>query len=1078
MINNNTIDRLIQLPITQFLDYYHISYQSEGRDYKCCCPFHEEKTPSFKISKGKKGSNGGEIWNCFGCQKGGSGAVSFVAEMEGLECRGKDYITALHKTAQIAGITISEDEKKSMQLTATIEWVAPQDSYTFVKRDKFRKYELEALGCRCTEVLEDYVDKMGQHLKRQKKDEDGDPVYKYSFATSDNNFDSRSISRDFKLYAVDYYIAPVKRHKNHTSSMKFISNENFPIFVFMYDNESWGRIYQPYGEYRFITWPTDNHPSISDVLFGDSYLMEAFSGKDMNLLTMQAPQNIRNGIHSVNEYDETTGKMENLIKFDDVILCSGGSDAINTFYHSGAHVCFMGSENFLFTKRLYKKISRAGKNIFVMFDIDATGMRNSLDIALRYLRFHIIFLPDELKDIRINGGKTGKDAKDYFNYFRPKDKEMGIREHFRILMQNSRSLKFWEKREKTNRDGDTNITYEIDSGSVLLFLNAMGVWTYIDPEDKKNKKKKFVRLIDEHKVEVISEDNIQSEVSSIMIDFLKDTPYYDTRLENKILDSPRISKDSLRKLPSTELELDSWGPDFDYVFCQNKAIRVTADEIKAIDYHHLKYHVYVNNIRPVNITLNPERTFEILENPEYKQRKENLEKMRKEKISPIEIEKKENELAEFGVLNRFILHWNIPFDQQPHYIQVLYNTGRMHWRKEERGIVLSEDEKKEQDAHFINKVAALGYLLFRYKDASKPWALYAMEDCVEKEGNSNGGSFKSGLFKLQENIRGYFEVDGRNFEPSRGAINYFGVTKRETSIIHVEDIERGDIFYHFYNRITSGGSARNLNEPENVYSFYYWPKMCMTSNYPINLNHKSTARRIWVMAMSDYYHTKSPSGNMRERTPYTEFGHNIMLDNPSEQEINDFFNASLYFMQFYMQIKEKIEPPMKNVARRVLMDSIKSEVVLFFDEFFRNPKHLNRGISCNEILFQLKDFVGYSASAQEKLSRKALKEKLKIYCEFEGLLFNPEGFLITQSDFVRGERRMAVWVTVEREDMRDGARVKVRRRIMSSPQEPCWYVGNPEVDVKIVPDNKDHDYDPLPEDENALPKEIKDELPF
>lgn len=1074
MIEKNILEQLIQTPLTRCLDYYGVSYKREGTNYVCCCPKHEEKTPSFKIDPRKRGKNGGEIWRCFGsCQKGGSGAISFVAFMEDLQLRGEDFVTAARKTAEIARINIGDESYKYIKPGPIIEWVEPQNHYTFVKREKFTRYELEALGCRCEDILEDYTDDLGNRVKQYKKDADGDPVYKYSFATRDNEFDSSSIARDFNLFAVDYYIAPVNKNKGRTQSMKFTSTEEFPIFVYMYDNETWGRIYQPLGDYRFITWPSNNHPDLSKYLFGDTYLMRAFNGEKMHVLTMSVSEHIKNHIHPVNSYNEN-GKYESISKFDEVIMCSGGSDAINTFYHSNAHVCFMGSESFTLTKELYSKIDRAGRDIFIMFDLDNTGKRCALDIALKYLRFRILFLPEELKEIRLPGGKKAKDAKDFFTLFLPKDKEQSIRECFRLIMNSSRSLKFWERREKTDSDGNANITYDIDSGSVLLFLNAMGIWSYIDPDDI-NKNKSFVRLVDERIVEVISPKNIQAEVSNVMLQFLRGTFHYDTRLENKILDSPRIKMEAMLKLPSIELDLDSWGKDFDYIFCRNKAVRVTADEIKPVDYKNFPYHVYRNNVRPYNFTLQ-KPTFDIRVNPEYQRRKESLEKMKADPTaSPLNIKKAENDLIEYGILNRFVLDWIKPFHEQPHYIQVIYNTGRMHWKKEERGTPLSEDEIKEQDAHFINKVAALGYLLFRYKDTSKPWAPWALEDCVETEGKASGGSFKSALFNLQQNVRGLFNVDGRSFEPGRGAINYYGVKKRETSIVHVEDINKGDIFYHFYNIITSGSSARNLNESENYISYHYWPKFCFSSNYSPNLSDPSTARRLWIIAMSDYYHTTSADGKLLERSPYTEFGYNLMQDNPSEREVNEFLNASVQFLQFYLKHKEKINPPMKNVSRRVLIDRLKEEVVYFFDDYFRNPVHLNRATSAEEILFQLKEFCDYSESAKEKLNKKVLRNKLAEYCTFEGLLFNPDEFLTTDSDRNRKEKRMSVWVTRKKTTVENGIVKVTKYREMSSSQEGCWYIGHPEVPVKIVPDNKEKDYDPLPNEE---PRELKEDLPF
>ena len=43
-----------------------ISLQKKGSNYVCCCPFHNEKTPSFHVSRNK------QMYKCFGCGEGGN----------------------------------------------------------------------------------------------------------------------------------------------------------------------------------------------------------------------------------------------------------------------------------------------------------------------------------------------------------------------------------------------------------------------------------------------------------------------------------------------------------------------------------------------------------------------------------------------------------------------------------------------------------------------------------------------------------------------------------------------------------------------------------------------------------------------------------------------------------------------------------------------------------------------------------------------------------------------------------------------------------------------------------------------
>ena len=54
-----------------------VPLRKAGRDYKACCPFHEERTPSFTVSADK------QFYHCFGCGAHGS-AIGFLMAYERL----------------------------------------------------------------------------------------------------------------------------------------------------------------------------------------------------------------------------------------------------------------------------------------------------------------------------------------------------------------------------------------------------------------------------------------------------------------------------------------------------------------------------------------------------------------------------------------------------------------------------------------------------------------------------------------------------------------------------------------------------------------------------------------------------------------------------------------------------------------------------------------------------------------------------------------------------------------------------------------------------------------------------------
>ncbi|MFH0873382.1 MAG: DNA primase [Candidatus Komeilibacteria bacterium] len=73
----------------------YIPLKQTGSNWRANCPFHQEKTPSFMVSKEK------QIWHCFGCNQGGD-VISFVQQYEGLE-----FPEALKLLADRAGVVIT-----------------------------------------------------------------------------------------------------------------------------------------------------------------------------------------------------------------------------------------------------------------------------------------------------------------------------------------------------------------------------------------------------------------------------------------------------------------------------------------------------------------------------------------------------------------------------------------------------------------------------------------------------------------------------------------------------------------------------------------------------------------------------------------------------------------------------------------------------------------------------------------------------------------------------------------------------------------------------------------------------------
>ncbi|WP_301958415.1 DNA primase [uncultured Alistipes sp.] len=98
MIDRETVDRIYAAANIVDIIGDYVTLKRKGVNYQACCPFHNEKTPSFIVSPSKG------VYKCFGCGKGGN-AVTFLMEHENIT-----YPEALKMVAKRYGIEVREKE--------------------------------------------------------------------------------------------------------------------------------------------------------------------------------------------------------------------------------------------------------------------------------------------------------------------------------------------------------------------------------------------------------------------------------------------------------------------------------------------------------------------------------------------------------------------------------------------------------------------------------------------------------------------------------------------------------------------------------------------------------------------------------------------------------------------------------------------------------------------------------------------------------------------------------------------------------------------------------------------------------
>lgn len=443
MFWDKTIDKLNALPLADVMrnnGYLPASQTARSVFYRC--PFHQEKNGSFCVSKFPPKGERYAAFNCFVCgdQNRSKGVGAIMLQQRLLERAGEkhDFPDAVNRLAKDFNLIIEGDYKNGFFHRA--RKTAPQPEVDFrIRKGEFTPAELRALGCQVLPVFRTGKNTREGTEQTAVTDADGNNLLRCSFnpdfyrGDMPAPFDSTQLRTMFNLYPLESYVTPEKADADGVlTSYEVKSTPSYPVFLFRYEDENgwWARKYEPYfrettdsdgrrqPNYKFTWWyqggsrPEGFHKEI----YGDADVMRALQTGRAETSDKEGHPIINIEKTRVDEQGRRTRAFTDV--FRRIVICSGPRDAINVYFHSDAHVVFPHSESVEISSETIRRLLDISMEVFVMYDIDRTGIRAMNRLALKHVELKVLYLPEDLStQYNPRSGKTCKDAEEFFNFY-------------------------------------------------------------------------------------------------------------------------------------------------------------------------------------------------------------------------------------------------------------------------------------------------------------------------------------------------------------------------------------------------------------------------------------------------------------------------------------------------------------------------------------------------------------------------------------------------------------------------------------------------------------------------------------
>ena len=321
----------------------YVPLKRAGANFTACCPFHNEKTPSFMVSPSK------QIFKCFGCGKGGN-VITFMQEIERIDFR--DAAKELAKQANIDLARYQIDPKKHD------DW---NDEKEKIKR----------------------IHKLAQKFFVEQLEKS--PTAK-KYLIEQRKLDEKTIKEFWIGYAPDSYYAMIQELKS-----KGFDDKDLIEASLAKKSQTWGDIYSFF--HHRITFPI--YDTMNNIVWFSARIV------DPN----DKPKYLNSAEHKAFQkssllYGLNRAKSE-IKEHNALFIVEGQMDVIGLarlWYHLWVATCGTA-----LTQEHLKLIKRFTEHLFLLFDSDDAWQEASLralTLAYQHNLFpKIITLPEGFKDI-------------------------------------------------------------------------------------------------------------------------------------------------------------------------------------------------------------------------------------------------------------------------------------------------------------------------------------------------------------------------------------------------------------------------------------------------------------------------------------------------------------------------------------------------------------------------------------------------------------------------------------------------------------------------------------------------------